>query len=187
MPHLSAHRHHVYRVGLAMAVGVALVAAGFGLLPVAARLRPGVALPGMLLTYFYDHEIWSDEPALMLGLSIGLAGALGAGLGFVCRRFQQQRPACWFYSFCPSLRQLLSESLILPLAALSLLLIPPSLMTLRPKFRHVLDIITVSALGARRLLARGDACHPEWRILVFDGSRNRRRPGRFHGAQPRIR
>ncbi|HEV2369081.1 MAG TPA: zinc ribbon domain-containing protein [Acidimicrobiales bacterium] len=146
MPHLSTHRHHVYRVGMAAAVGAAMVAAGFGILPVA-LICAGVALPGMLLTYFYDHEIWSDEPAIVLGLSVGLAGGLGVALGLIANHFSNSGLLVGVYRSLPSLRQLLNESLLLPLAALVLLLIPPALMTFRPKFRHALDAITIAALG----------------------------------------
>ena len=146
MPHLSTHRHHVYRVGMTLAVGAAMVAAGFGILPVA-LICAGVALPGMLLTYFYDHEIWSDEPAVVLGLSVGLAGGLGVALGLVANHFSNSGLLVGVYRSLPSLRQLLNESLLLPLVALILLLIPPALMTFRPKFRHALDTITISALG----------------------------------------
>ncbi len=147
MPHLSARRHHVYRVGLTFAVGGAMVAAGFGLLPVA-LICAGVALPGMLLTYFYDHELWSDEPWFMLGLSIGLAGALGVGLGVLGNYFSNNGLYIGIYSSLPSMVQLLNGGLLIPLITLTLLLIPPALMTLRPKFRHVLDTVTIAALGA---------------------------------------
>lgn len=146
MPHISAHRHHIYRLGLGLAIGAALVASGFGILPVA-LICAGIALPGMLLTYFYDHEVWSDEPGIVLGVSIGLAGALGVGIGFLADFFSNNGLLIGFRSSLPDIGQLLEESVLLPAVALTALLVAPTLMTIRPKFKHAIDALTLCALA----------------------------------------
>jgi hypothetical protein len=146
MPHASAQRHHVYRLGIAIAIGAALGTAAFGLLPVA-LVCAGVALPGMLLTYFHDHEVWSDEPVLAIAVSVVLAAALGVGLGFIAIAFSGKDLGFRFHDSLPSTGRLLEESLLLPAIALVVLLIAPAVMTARPKFGHTLDALTFAALA----------------------------------------
>jgi hypothetical protein len=146
MPHASAQRHHVYRLGIAIAVGAALGTAAFGLLPVA-LVCAGVALPLMLLTYFHDHEVWSDEPLLAIIVCVVLAAGLGVGLGFIAVAFQGKNLITGLEHALPSTSTLLEECLLLPIIALILLLIAPTVMTSRPKFRHALDALTFSALA----------------------------------------
>jgi len=147
MPHASAQRHHVYRLGIAIAVGAALAAAAFGLLPVA-LVCAGVALPLMLLTYFHDHEVWSDEPLLAILVCVALAAGLGVGLGFIAAAFKGKDLITGFEHVLPSTGTLLEECLLLPIIALIALLIAPAIMTSRRQFGHALDALTFSALAA---------------------------------------
>jgi len=146
MPHASANRHHIYRLGLVFAVGAALVAAGFGILPVA-LVCAGVALPGMLLTYFHDHEVWSDEPAIVIGACVFLAAGIGVGVGFLANLFSNSGLLVTINNALPSTGRLLEECLLLPAVAFVALQIAPSLVTSREKFRHALDALTLAALG----------------------------------------
>ena len=146
MPHASAHRHHVYRLGIVFALGAAVVAAGFGVLPVA-LICAGVALPGMLLTYFHDHEVWADEPMTVLALCVGLAAALGVGVGFLGLAISHNGLVSTFRHNLPSIGQLLLQCLLLPAVVFAALQVPPGLVTARPKFRHALDALTLAALS----------------------------------------
>jgi hypothetical protein len=146
MPHASSQRHHVYRLGVAIAVGAALAAAAFGLLPIA-LVCAGVALPLMLLTYFHDHEIWSDEPLLSIVVCVGVAAGLGVALGFAATAFKGKDLIIGFRDALPSTGTLLEECLLLPALALVALLIAPAIMLSRQKFGHVLDALTFAALA----------------------------------------
>lgn len=145
MPHASAHRHHAYRAGIYISLLAALIAAAFGVLPVA-LVCAGVALPGMLLTYFHDHEVWGDEPATAVALGAGLAAAIGVGLGFLADTFSNNGLLLPGHAL-PGTGQLLEECVLLPLVVTVGLQVAPTAITARPKFSHTLDALTFAALG----------------------------------------
>jgi hypothetical protein len=147
MPHVSAHRHHLYRLGLTAAVAASIVAAGFGILPVA-LICAGVALPGMLLVYLHDHEVWSDEPIFVVGIAVLLAAAIGVGVGFLTNDFSNSGFIIGFNNALPSTGQLLEECLLLPAVVLLTLQIAPVVITARPKFSHALDALVTAAVAA---------------------------------------
>ena len=152
MPHVTQHRSHLYRLGLGIALVAALIAAGFGILPVA-LVCAGIALPGMLLLYFYDHEVWVDEPGKVIAVCVVLAAAIGVGIGFLDLAFTPLRLGLGFTTLngaqnnLPSTGTLLAQCILLPAAATIALLIAPLIITARPKFGHALDALTLSALA----------------------------------------
>ena len=86
MPHLHPERHHVYRDVTALALLAALIAAGFGSLPVALVLT-AVALPAAVLVYIHDHRLWHDEPITVIVVAFGLSLLLGVGVGLLETHF----------------------------------------------------------------------------------------------------
>lgn len=147
MPHVSGSRHHLYRFAVTLCLGAAIVAAGFGILPVALVLA-GIALPGALLVYLYDHDVAADEPASLVLLGVALAAALGVVLGFLNQSFDDGGLVLGINSGEPALTQLLLECLALPAVTLAVLQLVPLLLTIRPGLRHALDALTVSAISA---------------------------------------
>jgi hypothetical protein len=153
MPHLSARRHHIYRLGLLTAITASVVAAGFGILPVA-LICAGIALPGMLMLYLHDHEVWSDQPLFVIGIGVLLAGAIGVGLGFLTNYFSNNGFVVGYNDALPSTGQLLEECLALPAVVLVMLQIAPVLITARPKFSHALDrLVSAAVAGVALALA----------------------------------
>lgn len=146
MPHVSGSRHHLYRFAVTVCLGAAIVAAGFGILPVGLILA-GIALPGTLLIYLYDHDVAADESASLILLGVGLAAALGVGLGFLNQSFDSGGLVLGLNDGEPAISQLLVECLALPAVALGLLQLVPLLLTLRPGLRHALDALTISAIS----------------------------------------
>jgi RsiW-degrading membrane proteinase PrsW (M82 family) len=75
-PHLPRHRVHEFRWGLAggLAVVVALVGGG---LVVAALLAAAVLVPTLYLVYLYEAQVYRDEPAKVLGLTMAAGVVLG--------------------------------------------------------------------------------------------------------------
>jgi RsiW-degrading membrane proteinase PrsW (M82 family) len=75
-PHLPGHRVHEFRWALigGLAVVVLLVATG---LIVAAILAAAVLVPVLYLVYLYETQVYRDEPAKVLGLTIGAGVVLG--------------------------------------------------------------------------------------------------------------
>lgn len=148
MPHVSGHRHHVYRAGLAVALVASLVAAAFGVLPVA-LVCAAVALPTMFLVYLHDHEVWSDEPVLAIGVGLILSAALGVAVGFLAYSFTDHgltigRAA----GVLPPIDKILLLSLLVPAVTFIALQVAPVLLTGRPAFGHALDALSFAALGA---------------------------------------
>lgn len=149
MPHVSGSRHHLYKMGLALAGAASLVAAGFGVLPVA-LICAAIALPGVLLMYLYDHEVWTDDPWTVVAACVGLAGALGVGVGFLADTFSSSG-AVSLTNNLPSTGRLLELCIVLPLVTLIVVQAAPALVTARPRFAHALDALTFAALGGASL------------------------------------
>jgi len=145
MPHVSGSRHHLYKLGLAVAGTASLVAAGFGILPVA-LVCAAIALPGVLLMYLYDHEVWTDDPLTIVAACVGLAGALGVGVGFLTNAFSASG-ALALTNNLPSTGRLLELCALLPLVTLIAVQVAPAIVTSRPRFAHALDALTFAALG----------------------------------------
>ena len=150
MPHVSGSRHHMYKLGLALAGAASLVAAGFGILPVA-LVCAAVALPGVLLLYLYDHEVWSNDPLTVVASCLGLAGALGVGVGFLADSFSGSGLISGLSNSLPSTGRLLELCALLPLVTLIAVQIAPVIVTARPRFGHTLDALTFAALGGASL------------------------------------
>jgi hypothetical protein len=149
MPHVSGSRHYLYKLGLALAGAASIVAAGFGILPVA-LVCAAIALPGVLVLYLYDHEVWSDDPLTVVALCLGLAGALGVGIGFLANAMSGSG-AISLTNNLPSTGRLLELCALLPLVTLIAVQVAPVLVTGRPRFTHTLDALTFAALGGASL------------------------------------
>ena len=149
MPHVSGSRHHLYKLGLALAGLASLVAAGFGILPVA-LICASIALPGVLLLYLYDHEVWTDDPWTVIAVCVGLAGVLGVGLGFLADAFSNSG-AVSLTNNLPTVGRLIEMCVVLPLVTVILVQAAPALITSRPRFAHTLDALTFAALGGASL------------------------------------
>jgi hypothetical protein len=150
MPHVAGSRHHLYKLGLALAGVASLIAAGFGILPVA-LVCAAIALPGVLLMYLYDHEVWTDDPWTILAVCVGLAGALGVGVGFLADAFTANGVIAALNNSLPSTGRLLELCVVLPVVTLIALQVAPFLVTGRPRFAHTLDALTFAALGGASL------------------------------------
>ena len=75
MPRGVGQRPQTYRIALAIAMVVALVAAIFGAMPIAV-LVAAFAIPIVYIVYIYDVNLWEDEPLPVTGLAFGLTGVL---------------------------------------------------------------------------------------------------------------
>ena len=150
MPHLSGRRHHAYRNAVGLALLASLVAAGFGVLSLALVLA-AVALPAVLLIYVHDHGMWRDEPLTVIVGGFLLSLGLGVGVGL----FEQQfAPSVLFASprqQLPAIGDILTLGVVLPVVAFLALLIAPTLVTARPRFRHPIDAVNMASLTGAAL------------------------------------
>lgn len=150
MPHVSGSRHHLYKLGLALAGAASLVASGFGILPVA-LICASIALPGVLVLYLYDHEVWTDDPLTVVAACLGLAAALGVGVGFLGDAFSASGAVSGLSNNLPSTGRLLEMCAVLPIVTLIAVQVAPAIVTARPRFAHTLDALTFAALGGASL------------------------------------
>lgn len=149
MPHMSAERHHVYRNGTALILLAALIAAGFGSLPIALVLA-AIALPAIVLTYIHDHRLWRDEPITVLLITFLLSLALGVGVGFLEIFFLPgvALPLSHAqHAQLPPVAQILELGLLVPAVAFIAVLIAPILVTSRAAFKHPMDVVVTSSLS----------------------------------------
>jgi RsiW-degrading membrane proteinase PrsW (M82 family) len=84
LPHLPRHRVHEFRWGLigGLAIVVALVGGG---LVVAAILAAAVLVPSLYLVYLYEAQVYRDEPAKTLGLTMASGVVLGVVLSIIAK------------------------------------------------------------------------------------------------------
>ncbi len=75
-PHLPSHRVHEFRWSLLGGLAVVGVLVATGLI-VAAILAAAVLVPVLYLVYLYEAQVYRDEPAQVLGLTIGAGVILG--------------------------------------------------------------------------------------------------------------
>ena len=76
LPHLPRHRVHEFRWGLIGGIAVVVALVGAGLI-VAAILAAAVLVPSLYLVYLYETQVYRDEPAKILGLTMVFGAALG--------------------------------------------------------------------------------------------------------------
>ena len=150
LPHLHPERHHVYRDVTALALLAALIAAGFGSLPVALVLT-AVALPAAVLVYIHDHRLWHDEPITVIVVAFGLSLLLGVGVGLLETHFIHLVTAGSTHYHLPSVQRILELGLLVPVAAFLAVVIAPLVISGRPSFRHPLDVVVAGSLSGAAL------------------------------------
>ena len=74
LPHLPRHRVHEFRWALIGGIAVIVALVGAGLI-VASILCAAVLVPTLYLVYLYEAQVYRDEPAKVLGLTM-VAGAV---------------------------------------------------------------------------------------------------------------
>lgn len=139
-PHLPPRRLNLARwllaAGVLLALGVAL-----GRLAPVALVISAALLPVLYLVYFYDVEVYEDEPVIILAGTFVAGAVLGTALslGFY-RTLIQQRPLS-FHATAPSASFLLINGLALPLLGLAACVLGPVILFLLPRLRDRFDDI----------------------------------------------
>jgi hypothetical protein len=151
MPHLAEGRHHLYRNVTGLMLLAALIAAGFGSLPVALVLA-AVALPATVLVYIHDHRLWRTEPITLITVAFGLALALGIGVGLLETYFVDSVVAWGAPGYhLPPVSRILKLGVLVPVVAFAAVLIAPLLISTRSAFRHPMDVVVSCSLGGAAL------------------------------------
>lgn len=150
MPHLAGRRNYVYRRAITLALLASMIAAAFGILPLALVLA-AVALPTVLLTYIHDHAVWHRNPVTVFVVGFLLPLVLGVGIGLLQNFLGKGFLLSASRGNPLPLNQILQLGLIVPAVVFVALLVVPLLVTSRPNFRHPIDAVVISALSGSAL------------------------------------
>lgn len=82
LPHLPRHRVHEFRWALIGGIAVIVALVGAGLI-VAAILAGAVLVPTLYLVYLYEAQVYRDEPARVLGLTMVAGAVIGLVVSLV--------------------------------------------------------------------------------------------------------
>lgn len=150
MPHLAGGRHHIYRGAIAIALLAALTAAAFGILSIALILA-AIALPAVVLTYVHDHDVWHDEPGVVIGVDFLLSLLLGIGVGLLENHLTKPVLLAAPNHQLPKPSQVWELGVLIPVVAFAAVLIAPLATTARSAFRHPVDAMVVCSLSGAAL------------------------------------
>ncbi|HET9980025.1 MAG TPA: PrsW family glutamic-type intramembrane protease [Ktedonobacterales bacterium] len=146
-PHLGARRTFQVRWLLFVAV-VVLIGISLARLAPLAIILSALLLPVLYLFYFYDAQLYEDEPFVVLGATFLVGAILGGAMSLLFYRLilSQSR-----LGFGPSTSYVLLVGVLLPIIAQILMLIGPlTLYIARRQFDDVLDGLafgTAAGLG----------------------------------------
>jgi RsiW-degrading membrane proteinase PrsW (M82 family) len=143
-PHLPRERVHEFRWSLlgGLAVVVVLVATG---LIVAAILAAAVLVPVLYLVYLYEAQVYRDEPAQVLGLTIGAGVVLGIIVTIIADHLTSSSVLLEVHE---SVGLLLGTTLLLPVIQEVIKPLPVLVLRRRPAFQETIDgLVFGVALG----------------------------------------
>jgi len=135
-PHLDAHKVQEFRWALAAGLACVFVLSLAGLI-VAALLCAAVFVPILYLIYLYEAQIYRDEPAAVLGFTIGGGIVLGIVVTVFVKTFTGTLALLLVYG--NDVGALLILGLLVPLIQEVLKPIPAMLLRRRPAFPERVD------------------------------------------------
>jgi RsiW-degrading membrane proteinase PrsW (M82 family) len=141
-PHLGPRRLFQLRWLLLVAV-VALIVISLGKLVPLAIVLAALLLPLLYLFYFYDAQLYEDEPFIVLGATFLVGAILGGGMSLLFYRLilSQSR-----FGFGPSTSYVLLVGVLLPILGQVLMLVGPLVLYIaRRQFDDVLDGLAFGA------------------------------------------
>lgn len=138
-PHLPPRRLNLARWTALAGVILALGIAAGRLVPIAIVVAAAL-LPALYLIYFYDVEVYEDEPVVVLAGTFVAGAVLGAAMSLVFyRTLLAQRPLG--FRLGPTNSYILVTAVLLPLLGLALSLVGPLALYYAPGLRERFDDI----------------------------------------------
>lgn len=137
-PHLPRHRVHEFRWGLAggLAVVVLLVAGG---LIVAAILAAAVLVPSLYLVYLYEAQVYRDEPAKVVGLTMAAGAVIGVLVSVVADSLLHEASPL---HLSPTAGYLAASAILLPVVQEVLKPLPAFVLRIGGGFAETIDGLT---------------------------------------------
>jgi RsiW-degrading membrane proteinase PrsW (M82 family) len=141
-PHLGARRTFQFRWLLFVAV-VVLVGISLARLAPLAIVLSALLLPVLYLFYFYDAQLYEDEPFIVLAATFLVGAVLGGAMSLLFYRLILSQAR---FGFGPSTSYVLLVGVLLPIIGQILMLIGPlALYIARRQFDDVLDGLAFGA------------------------------------------
>lgn len=169
-PHMGARRMFQLRWLLLVAV-IAVVAISLGRLVPLAIVLSALLLPVIYLFYFYDAQLYEDEPFIVLGATFLVGAILGGAMSLLFYRLILSQAR---FGYAPSTSYLLLVGVFLPIIGQALMLVGPvALYIARRQFDDVLDGLAFGAaagLGFSATQSIAYAWYLVTRSFVFTGA-----------------
>jgi RsiW-degrading membrane proteinase PrsW (M82 family) len=162
-PHLGHRKLQEFRWALILGFALVVVLTATGLIT-AAVVVSIVLVPTLYVVYLYEAQVYRDEPALVLGATLGGGILLGAVVTIVAQRVIGA-------SLGSTGAPIFSYDVILPVIQLIVMPIPALVLRTRPQFGDTIDglVFGVTA-GIGFALAEGVVGY--WNIFTYAGSQN---------------
>lgn len=147
MPQGAGQRPYSYRVALAIALAVTVVAAIFGALPIAVMVA-AFAVPIVYILYLYDVNLWEDEPIPVVGAAFVATGVLAAIFSWLWS--DAVGPSLDTFgenSAGPQVRDLLILALLVPVVSELIRQVGPLYLASRPKYDDLMDGLTFGVVA----------------------------------------
>ncbi|HET9060424.1 MAG TPA: PrsW family glutamic-type intramembrane protease [Acidimicrobiales bacterium] len=136
LPHLPRHRAHEFRWALAGGVGAVAALLGGGLV-VAAILAAAVLVPALYLVYLYEAQVYRDEPARVLGMTMAAGAVIGVAVSIVFRVVEPSTPTT-----ASTFGYVLASTVLLPVVQEVLKPLPMLGLRRSAKFSETIDGLT---------------------------------------------
>lgn len=180
MPLASATAPQTYKFALVAGLGIPILAALFGFLPLAIACA-AFAVPVVYVIYLYDVNEWEDQPIPVMAGAVALAGALAAAFTLLWRDGILGGPISFVGRNNSSNidgKTLLVACLLAPIIGEVLRQVGPLWLSTRPRFDDLLDGMTFGvASGAAYAAIETIVLNHD---LIFSGA------SRFDNADPAL-
>jgi hypothetical protein len=143
-PHLPRSSHLLFRLALALGAAVIAGLAAGRLFPLA-LIAAAMLFPVLVVLYLLDVNVYEDEPAWALALTIGWGAVAGVGFGLLALDIT---PTASSLIVNGNSQYLLGQGLLLPFFGLFVLLGGPLVLLRYHRFNSVLDGVTFGACSA---------------------------------------
>jgi hypothetical protein len=148
-PHLPRADMRPFRIALLAATAFVIVLCLLRLYPLA-LVAAAISVPLLFIVYLLDVDVYEDEPFKVVGFTVGWGAIAGAGLGIAAREVASKVS---LLQGSPDTHDLVWLGIVLPLAAVALMLAGPLLLLPYKKFDDCLDGVVFGATCASTLLA----------------------------------
>lgn len=148
-PQLPRHSERHFRVALALGAGLVVVLAAERLFAVA-MISAALLMPIMTLLYFYDVDVYRDDPAWAIAWTVGWGAVTGVAVGFLARALAPTGAALIDKS---STQQVLIGGLVVPAIGVAVMLAGPLVLLPYRRYNDTLDGATFGSASAATFAA----------------------------------